>query len=375
MGNIANSLKAKAAYLFVALSLAITYFYMIRPLALGRPDDKTNLWVFSAMSKSNPHLNAIYPVWRSRVAGMWISGQLFDRLVKNGQVTVDDLQDSFGLYHAVWLFAFFVMLVFLAADPLFAMVACFGCMFYMFTPKAFMYSYPWDIPSMLLFTLNYLLWRRGHYAVMLAVMFIGYPFKETIILSGVLYFFTDLSKREKLQYVIGTAAAALLMKVAITLAVDGKISLMTNQFIGGAQPNLIKDSTFLYNIGELATPALNHFLFVNGGTFILSLLLPMRTRVQKGTKAIIGIFSLASMLAGALNEFRIMLDVLPISIFAVREYLQTPYYPVSTAQAALKNATRKGGLSSSAQPARLGKAASLRSRPQHKLGFAESSHP
>ncbi len=319
-----NRLRTNAVCLVVALSLAVTYFYMIRPLALGRPNDKTNLWVFSAMSKSSPHLGAIYPVWRSRVAGMWISGQLMDDAVKNGQLSAEDLQDAFGLYHSVWLFLFFVMLGFLVTDPLFAIMACFGCMFYMFTPRAAMYSYPWDIPAMLFFTLNYLLWRKGQYAVMLAIMIIGYLFKETIMLSGVLYLFSDLPKWHKVRYLVATVAIATVMKASITLGVDGKISFVTNQFISGTQANAFIDSTFLHNVKELTTPTMNHFLFVNGGTFILSLLLPMRTRIEKGTKAMLGLFSVASMLAGALNEFRIMLDILPISILAVREYLQVP---------------------------------------------------
>ncbi len=50
----------------------------------------------------------------------------------------------------------------------------------------------------------------------------------------------------------------------------------------------------------------------------------MKTQVEKGTKAVIGIFALAALLAGALNEFRIMLDILPISILAIREYLVNP---------------------------------------------------
>src|SRR5262249_4355043 len=152
-------------------------------------------------------------------AGMWLSGCLFDATVKKGEVSGDDLQNMFGLYHSIWLFAFFMVLIFMVEDPLFAIVACFGCMFYMLTPKALLYSYPWDIPSMLLFTLNYLLWRKGQYVAMLGVMVGGYAFKETIIMCGVLYLFADLSTRQKAKYLVATAAIALLMKVAITLGV------------------------------------------------------------------------------------------------------------------------------------------------------------
>jgi hypothetical protein len=316
-----NTLKTKLVCIFVALSLAVTYYFIVKPFAMGTPGNGTNFWVFSAMSQSSPHLNTIYPVWRSRVGGMWIAGKLVDSVVKDGQIRVEDVQQVFGIYHSAWLLLFFLMLIFLVDDPLFVMTACFACMLYMFTPKASYYAYPWDMPGMTFFTLNYLLWRRKCYNLMLAVMALGYVFKETIILSAVLFFFTDLTKGNKVRYLAATTVIALLMKIGITLAIDGKISLVTNQFISGTQKSLFQDSTFFLNIKELTTPSLNHFIFVNGGTFIISLLLPMRTQVEKGTKAVIGIFSLAALLAGALNEFRIMLDILPISILAIREYL------------------------------------------------------
>ena len=317
----ANVVRTKLLCLFVALSLSVTYFYIIRPLVLGRPNDTTNLWVFSAMSKSNPHVNSLYPAWRSRVAGLWISGQLMDGVVRDGHLSLESLQNAFGMYHSVWLFLFFAMLILLVDDPLFAVAGTFACMFYMFTPKAAFYSYPWDIPAMLFFTLNYLLWRKGHYLAMLAAMFIGYLFKETIVLSGVLYFFTNLPKRHKVTYLVSTVGIALLMKIAITLGVEGRVSLLTNQFTSGGQHGLFMDSTFVANLKQLVTPSLNHLVFVNGGTLVLALLLPMRNRIEQGTKTTIALFFLSSMLAGSLAEYRIFLDIVPISLLALKDYL------------------------------------------------------
>jgi hypothetical protein len=318
-----SNLKEKFICLFVALSLTVTYYYVVKPYAMGTPGNGTNFWVFSAMSQTSPHLNAIYPVWRSRVGGMWITGKLVDSAVKNGELRIEDVQQLFGLYQSAWLFLFFLMLIFLVDDPLFIVTACFACMLYMFTPKANYYSYPWDLPGMIFFTLNYLLWRKKRFNLMLLVLFVGYFFKETIILSGVLFFFTDLTKAYKIRYLAATAAIALFMKTGITLAVDGKVSIVTNEFFGGPHKNF-KDSTLYYNLKELATPTINHFIFANGGTFVISIFLPMRTKIEKGTKAVISVFFVAALLAGAFNEYRIMLDILPISILAIREYLVNP---------------------------------------------------
>ena len=57
-------------------------------------------------------------------------------------------------------FLFFVMLLFMAEDPVFVILGCFAGLFYMLTPRAVYYSYPWDMPSMIFFTLSYLLWLK-----------------------------------------------------------------------------------------------------------------------------------------------------------------------------------------------------------------------
>lgn len=340
---LSDDLRVKLIGLFIALSLSVTYYYLIKPWAMGTPGNSTNFWVFSAMAHTDYHLHSLYPAMRLRVAGLWLSGRLVDSIVSNGHIKVADVQTIFGLYQACWLFLFFVMVLFLVEEPVFIILGCFGAMFYMFTPGAQYYFYPWDMPGMLFFTLNYLLWRRKRYLLMLAVMFIGTFFKETVILTGVLFFFTDLTKGQKIRYLAAAAAIAVFTKIGLTLAVDGKISFFTNQFTSGQHKGFLENSTIFKNVKELITPNLNHFIFVNGGTFIVSLLLPMRTKVQKGTKAVLGIFSLAVLLGGVIHEFRIMLDILPISVLAIREYLVSLNRGAESSQISAKRSSLNRG--------------------------------
>src|SRR5208282_6725512 len=72
---------------------------------------------------------------------------------------------------------------------------------------------------------------------------------------------------------------------------------------------------------NIFTPTVNHFIFVNAGTFLVALFLPMRTKIQRGTKAIILLFFAGELLSGSLNEFRIMLEVLPVSILYLKQTL------------------------------------------------------
>jgi hypothetical protein len=315
-----NAVKVKLVGLFIALSLAVTYYYLIKPWAMGTPNNQTNFWVFSATSKANYHLDSIYEVWRPRIAGMWISGRLVDSIVKNGQISVEDVQNVFGLYHACWLFAFFVMLIFLVEDPIFVMFGCFAGLFYMFTPRAQHYSYPWDLPSMTFFMLSYLLWQRKKYDWMLVVIFIGYAFKETVLVTAVLFFFTDLSWRKRIIYFVIACVSTTILKFGITLLIDGKIEILTQDLTHGSG----KLETLTGNLKELFTPDWNHFIFVNAGTFVVAMFLPMRTKVEWGTKVMLLVYFCGEMLAGALHEYRIMLEAVPVSVLYLRQSLWDP---------------------------------------------------
>jgi len=345
---LTNGTKTKLIGLFIALSLSVTYFYMIRPWALGMPGNSTNLWVFTADSKVNNHLSSLYTVWRPRIGGIWLAGRMVDSIIKDGLINLQDYQsnnivvltvtsqqnqqvfgkyfytedyrDIFGLYHAAWLFLFFVLLIFLLEDPVFVMLGCFAGLFYMLTPAANYYSYPWDMPSMMFFTLSYLCWLKKRYPLMLVVIFTGTLFKETAAVTAVLFFFTDLNWKKRISYFLAAFVSTLLLKMAITAVVDGKIEILTQDLTRGDQSG--KLMTLENNLPVLFGLRWNHFIFVNAGTFIAALFLPMRTKVETGTKAILLLFFCGQLLAGSMNEFRIMLEVLPVSILYLKHALE-----------------------------------------------------
>ena len=322
-----DALKVRLIALFIALSLSVTYYYIIKPLAMGTPGNSTNFMVFSAMSHADYHLNSLQEVWRPRVGGMWLSGLLVDSVVKEGQLKVEDLQHVFGLYHACWLFLFFVMIIFLAEDPVFVIVACFAGLFYMLTPNAGYYSYPWDIPSMTFFTLNFLLWKKKLYTWMFLVFIIGQFFKETVAVTAVLYFFSDMSWRNKIRYFVLAFVFTLIVRLIITKIIEGHIVVITEVRQGETHGlfSYLKHNFFEYlmvNVRFLLSLQWNQFIFVNAGAFVVALFLPMRTKIEMGTKAVLLLFFCGQMVAGCLNEFRVMLEVLPVSILYLRQTLE-----------------------------------------------------
>lgn len=354
---LTNELKVKLIGLFIALSLSVTYYYLIKPWAMGVPGNSTNLWVFSATSHTNYHLDSLYKVWRPRIGGLYLSGRMVDGIVKDGLINLQDYQSNnivvlgvqnqegqqvfgkyfyaedyrniFGLYHAGWLFLFFVMLVFMVEDPAFIMLGCFAGLFYMLTPRANYYSYPWDIPSMTFFTLSYLLWVKRRYRLMLVVILFGTLFKETTAVTAVLFFFTDLSWKKRITYFLAAFFSTLLLKIAVTSAIDGRIEILTQDLTQGNSSG--KLMTLWSNLQELLGPKWNHFIFVNAGTFVIAMFLPMRTKIEMGTKAVLLVFFCGQLLAGSLSEFRIMLEVLPVSILYLKQTLEgwKPKNPVT----------------------------------------------
>ena len=64
-------------------------------------------------------------------------------------------QHLFGFYQAAWVFLLFLVLILFRRDALFLMPAVFAGLTYNFTehPQGGQLCYPWDMPTMLFFTL------------------------------------------------------------------------------------------------------------------------------------------------------------------------------------------------------------------------------
>ena len=88
-----NSFKIRLMALFIALSLAVTWYYTIQRWAVGVPGNSTNFWSFSAMSKAAYHMETMGG-WRARVGGLWMAGKLVDSVVTNGPINIQDYQTA-----------------------------------------------------------------------------------------------------------------------------------------------------------------------------------------------------------------------------------------------------------------------------------------
>jgi len=304
-----NSAKIKCVVAFLAISFCATWAIFTHAAAHGNSHNSLTLYIFVADSHIHGHYDKLAEVWKPRIGGNWIAARLCDAFATNGDLDIPVYENIFAFYNTAWLALIFVSILLLADNALFVIPLVYAGLMYTLTPPDNIIITPWDLPSMFFWTLAYLFWQRKYYLPMLATIVIGTAFKETVAVTAFLFFFTTLSWRTRGKLFGATFVACVLLKLWITYAVLGHARLFTADAQGNMSLQVFKD---------LLDPHINHFFWVNGGTFILALFLPMKTLEDRGTKCILLFFLLgmtaACILAGTPYEFRQFLDVLPISV-------------------------------------------------------------
>jgi len=170
---------------------------------------------------------------------------------------------------------------------------------------------------MFFWTLSFLLWQRKNYQWMLAVIVLGTIFKETVAVTAFLFFFTTMNRRRRWIFFGAAFIMCLLLKLWITYSVLGQPKIFTAD---------CHDHLGLDVLIDFFTPQVNHFIWINAGTFVLALCLPMRSLNDKGTKFLLIAFfagmTAACILANTSFEFRQFLDVLPLSVLYLDKTIQ-----------------------------------------------------
>jgi len=305
------------ASLFISISLSVTYYYMVCPWSQGIPGNTTNFWVFTSMSKMW-HLKDLYPTWRPRIGGLSIAGWLVDKAATKEGLRSDRYEAVFGIYHAVWLFAIFcTLIVYLKDKAPFIILGCFASLFYAMTPLAVHYHYPWDMPAMFFFTLCYLMWTKKQYNWIIPTILVGTFFKDTIFVAAILFLFTDM--KYKVRYFIFGTVSAIAFRFGLAHTVDHILHAVT------PQSSSITTITDLHKAGinSLFSLKWNNPIFMNGGIFLVAMLLPVNNKENRGCKALIASFFCLSFAAGSsvFIEVRVMMEVIPVSVIYLYNYL------------------------------------------------------
>jgi len=304
--------------LLLAASMCVAYFFLVQKYAMGVTNDNTNYWVFSSCSLSNFHLEQIYDVWKGRLSGLLFSGVMFDFLVKDNSVNLEKYGNAFALYQSLWLFLLFMVITMALRRSLLVNLGIFAGLIYNFSPAAGFYFYPWDIPATLFFTLGVLFFERRQIRLMVASTIIGCFFKETVLVTALLLFFVDDWKWwKRILTFVGIGAVYAVGKKILVAHLHLKVAALS---MGDAKDlhALLNPRILIENVKFICTPTFNHVIFANAGTMVAVLILGWQRRFLPYTLVIL-VFLAGQFMYGAFNEFRIFMQILPLSLIILAE--------------------------------------------------------
>ena len=307
--------------LFVALSLSVAYYFLVEYFAAGSANNSTNRWVFTSCSIPGFHLQQLGDVWKGRLTGLLLSGWLFDFLVKDNAFDFGQYSCLFALYQSFWLFLLFLVVILALRDSLLINLGIFAGLMYNFSPGSGLYFYPWDIPATLFFTLAILFFGRRQMALMAATVCVGCFFKETVLACAVLALFVGYWKPWKRVLVFAGMVAVYVAGKKVLLT---GLSLPVAAFSMGnatSLAGLVRPTILVENVKELFTPTFNHAIFANAGTLAAVLVLGWRRRFLP-YMAVIALFLGGQFMYGGFSEFRIFMQILPLSLLLLSERWQ-----------------------------------------------------
>lgn len=200
------------------------------------------------------------------------------------------------------------------------MYGTFAALYYCTTPITLDYWYPWDIPALVLSALSLLLALRQKVLPLAVLSALSVLFKETLLLSALyICFFPKLTLKLRLRW----CAAAVALGVALRVIAEKLTRKETHHadFLhdGGKPENALR---VVQNLRELFSPQINHLLWANAGLLLLVLLFPAGNGVLRGARYIALVFLCGIFLLGKVSEYRIFLELLPVSLLLAYRLFQ-----------------------------------------------------
>lgn len=308
--------------LFVAVSLTVNFFFLVKPMCLPKSDGNMfSAMLFSYMSNTAHFPQDIVPmIWRTRLLAPIVSGSFLDATYHHPYNPMsEEFQNVFGFYHAAWIFVLFLVLIIFRKDSLLVMLGVFAGLMYNLIQPAGMYYYPWDGPSIVLFTLACLLYDRKQFGWLIATIILGGLFKETLLCCALLILFGEYWPWKKriigflVPVLIAVAGNKLLV---IHYGVHAPVFVMND----GDKLTSWSGLTRLFdNARSLFSVHLNHLIFVNAGSLFVVLLLPWRNHRDVLFKLLILVFSAGQFLYAYNTEFRDWFELLPLGWILLSE--------------------------------------------------------
>jgi len=318
--------RVLAAELFVALSLTVSFFFLIKPsVRPGTNGDALSNGVFSYLVHHMPPQakDMVPPSWRMRLAGPITSGWLMDAMHQK-EILGPRFENIFAFYHSFWLFLLFLALIYFRRDALLIMLGTMsGLMYYLSDPVRPQF-FVWDIANMFFFTLACLMFLRGRMWSVLLCAYIGALFKETTLCCAILVLLGEgWPWRKRIPAFLGTVAVTFATYKILMAAygMTGRVFAM-NQAV--TTQDLIWHSVMPSNLHAFFSFMPRHVLFANAGGLLLMLLIPWGNRREVALKIVVFTYIIGEFFWGIITELRIWYEVLPLGWIVVSTGWFTP---------------------------------------------------
>lgn len=306
-GKVKSLLQLKRNQLILVLvtfSLCLTWFSLCKGRGWGSNHNNLTSWAFSGDCNvwGKPHYAMIYPVMKVRVASMWCAGRLIDWFDPG---SVDAFAYLIGFYQLFWLVATILVLWFAREYTLQTGIILFAGLIFSLTPGDYTIMFPWDMPSMFVWALAYVLWLKNRLNEMVITIILGTLFKETVALQAFLLFFSPCSRIRQ----AGLFAAAFIGCIIIRLAVTHDVLHGSTLF----DCNIGWKLGFFNGLLRFIFHPFNMRILLTGGGFaVAAMILPIKVEV-KLLIVLLAIFtSVAAILDGTHYESRQYDDLLPL---------------------------------------------------------------
>lgn len=172
--------------------------------------------------------------------------------------------------------------------------------------------YPWDMPAFFFFLLFTFLFVRRKYSLLLILLPLSIGFKETTVIFSAVYLFADdLSWKKRLIYFISSLVLCAGVKIGLDLYTHSPV-LFTMET--GLERSDVKNIYIVRNL--LGFRKVVPF-FINAGTLLSLLLLPVYDRNVLAMKFLSIIFIAGNLIFGNISEFRIYFEMLPFALYAL----------------------------------------------------------
>jgi hypothetical protein len=337
--SILKRTRLTALKVFIGLSLCVYFFFLMLPVIMPRGYDFscTNVYLFTRLSHhplnfKGENYEREFPIFTTRVAPQFVSGKIWDmtfsraqKLLQQGRPVLvwwngyafNPLQISFGLYQTGWVALLFGLFIYYRPDAVFLMFGTFAGLMYNLTVPAGSWWLPWDMPSLCLFTWAVLVFLKGEYRPLMAVVFLASLFKETGLVCALLILFGPWSWRKRL---LGFAALVLSFVICrkFLMYASGATTILLpfNEANDTASVITLGLQHVKYNLGELFSFHLNSPLFTNCGLLFMMLILPGRVAL----KLVAFVFVAGQIFAGNLIEFRCFYELLPLGLMQLSDF-------------------------------------------------------